>query len=364
MFGATFGRRGTAAVFIRLRAWAGEDLATVADPRPIYRPELDALRGIAVLLVILGHLYFPGIVGGGNTGVTIFFVLSGYLITSILRANRDLVRFYTRRARRLLPALLLWLAVMVLTGVVKPADTLPSLLYVANWSFSAGTLAPPLGHTWSLAVEEQFYLLWPLVLLLIRRPVALLLFVIAGGSVLGVLLPTNPIAFEFGRFGPIAWGCLLGLGITPRLPRPVIAVAISVIVYFVLAPPVGLIGNALYVFLAAAVYAVMSMLVQRDTGPLAIRPLIAIGRISYGLYLWHYPFVLVTWAVLYPGGVATPGRLDDLVWTVAALAATSACAIASWFLVERRFLTAGATRRPAVVLARTISTVPARTAGG
>ena len=86
--------------------------------KPGYRPELDGLRGIAVLLVIAGHLLIPGFWGAAHVGVTLFFVLSGYLITSILRENGDLVRFYARRAKRLLPALLLWLSVMMVAGVV------------------------------------------------------------------------------------------------------------------------------------------------------------------------------------------------------------------------------------------------------
>lgn len=109
----------------------------------IYRPELDALRGVAVLLVIGGHLYVPGLLGGGNVGVTLFFVLSGYLITSILRDNVDLVRFYKRRARRLLPALTAWLGALIVAGVITPAEALHPLLYAANWSAVTGHLVPP-----------------------------------------------------------------------------------------------------------------------------------------------------------------------------------------------------------------------------
>jgi peptidoglycan/LPS O-acetylase OafA/YrhL len=94
-----------------------------------YRPELDGLRGVAVLLVMGGHLYVPGLLGGGNVGVTLFFVLSGYLITSILRENDDMIRFYKRRARRLLPALIAWLGVLVLAGVVTHGEALHPLLY-------------------------------------------------------------------------------------------------------------------------------------------------------------------------------------------------------------------------------------------
>ena len=147
-----------------------------------YRPELDGLRGIAVLLVIGGHLLVPGMGGGAHVGVTIFFVLSGYLITSVLREKHDLAAFYVRRARRLLPALLVWVLALTLAGVITARDALPPLLYVANWAAVGGGLSTPLAHTWSLATEEQFYLLWPLVLIAMRRPVGLLVFVILAGG--------------------------------------------------------------------------------------------------------------------------------------------------------------------------------------
>lgn len=314
------------------------DATATSRPVLIHRPELDALRGIAVLLVMGGHFYFPGIVGGGNVGVTLFFVLSGYLITSILRENGDLIRFYARRARRLLPALIAWLAVMVLAGVVTFTEALPPLLYVANWSSANGTLAAPLAHTWSLAVEEQFYLIWPLALIMVRRPVWLAVTVIFIGAVGGVLLPTDLLALELGRFGAIAWGCLLGLGFVPKLPRPIAVGALAVIVVFVVAPPVGPLSNTLGPILSAATFAIMSVIVRRDTGPLALRPLMAVGQISYGLYLWHLPFALVTDRLLHPSHVATPGRLDDVALALAAFGATFGCAITSWVFVERRWL--------------------------
>ena len=322
-----------------------------------YRPELDALRGVAVLLVIGGHLYVPGLLGGSNVGVALFFVLSGYLITSILRENDDLVRFYLRRARRLLPALILWLGVLILTGVVTVGEALHPLLYAANWSAATGNLAAPLGHTWSLAVEEQFYLMWPAVLLVARRPVWLVVAVIAGASAASLLAPTHTLLAEFGRFGPIAWGCLLGLGVVPRLPRPVVAAAVTAIACLVVLPP-GDADSASRAgpVLGAAAFAVLSVLVRRDTGPLAMRPLMAVGRISYGLYLWHYPFALAIWPLLDDG----VDRVGDLGWTGAAIGATFACAVASWFLVERRFLAPRSVEREP---ARSAHGVPAPAAG-
>ena len=300
-----------------------------------YRPELDALRGIAVLLVIGGHLYVPGLLGGGNVGVTLFFVLSGYLITSILRENDDLIRFYKRRARRLVPALIVWLGVMVVAGAVTLWEALPPLLYAANWTAATGNLAAPLWHTWSLAVEEQFYLMWPVVLLVARRPVWLVIAFIVGTSAASFVASPHTLVGEFGRFGPLAWGCLLGIGVVPRLPRLVVVAAVGLIAYLVLFPPPGPEwANRIGPLLSAATFAVMAVLLRRETGPLAIRPLMGVGRISYGLYLWHYPFALLIWPRLFDG----QDRIGDLAWTLVAIGASFACATLSWFLVERRFL--------------------------
>jgi peptidoglycan/LPS O-acetylase OafA/YrhL len=156
-----------------------------------YRPGLDGVRALAVLAVILYH----GKVSwahGGFLGVDVFFVLSGFLITSLLISERDrsgridLVGFWTRRARRLLPALFLVLVGVAVYAVVwaQPtelsklrSDGLATLLYASNWKFifegtsyfQAFQTPSPLAHTWSLAIEEQWYLLWPLALPLVLR---------------------------------------------------------------------------------------------------------------------------------------------------------------------------------------------------
>src|SRR4051812_8790504 len=151
------------------------------------RPPLDGLRAVAILAVI-GFHYGPTKVGGGYLGVDVFFVLSGFLITALLVQEREnkggisLPAFYLRRARRLLPALFIMLVAVAVYGAIYPhrpesahlwRDIAAAVFYVANWvhglghSLETGLLA----HTWSLSVEEQFYLLWPatLVILLARR---------------------------------------------------------------------------------------------------------------------------------------------------------------------------------------------------
>ena len=191
-----------------------------------YRPDLDGLRGIAIGLVLLQHLRVPGMGSAGAVGVTLFFVLSGYLITSLLLAERaktgsvSLPRFYVRRARRLLPALV---ALVVVVGVVMavqgrlreyPPSVVLVMLYVGNWF--PDQLGAYLGHTWSLAVEEQFYILWPLAFLLVARwPRVLLALLVVGitGAMFvrgGVVDPADQ-AGTIVRGDALLWGCLLAV---------------------------------------------------------------------------------------------------------------------------------------------------------
>src|SRR5690242_11622913 len=159
----------------------------MGSDRPLYsyRPALDGLRGLAVTAVVLFHGGVAAL-SGGFLGVDSFFVLSGFLITSLLLAEQDrdgrirLVAFWGRRARRLLPALLLMIAAVAIAGrwLLAPddqrllrGDALAALGYVANWrmiyrgaDYFTQTAAPSvLQHTWSLGIEEQFYVLWPLI---------------------------------------------------------------------------------------------------------------------------------------------------------------------------------------------------------
>jgi peptidoglycan/LPS O-acetylase OafA/YrhL len=152
-----------------------------------FRPEIQALRAVAVLLVVLNHLW-PGRISGGYIGVDIFFVISGYLITSHLRREADstgriaLGAFWARRAKRLLPASLLVLALsLVATIIWLPVTAWANAVtqigaagaYILNWVlasesvnyFTAGSSGTPVTHYWSLSVEEQFYIVWPLIIL-------------------------------------------------------------------------------------------------------------------------------------------------------------------------------------------------------
>src|SRR5512138_1155916 len=188
------------------------DLST-SRPRFGYSPALDGIRAFAVAAVVLFHAGVGGVTGG-FLGVDTFFVLSGFLITSLLLADRSkITTFWVRRARRLLPALLAMLLATVVAGrfllagdpdamALLRTDAFAALGYVANWrmmfrgtGYAAATAtASPLQHTWSLGIEEQFYLLWPLLVagllawLAARRArAALLAFCVAGAVVSEVL---------------------------------------------------------------------------------------------------------------------------------------------------------------------------------
>jgi peptidoglycan/LPS O-acetylase OafA/YrhL len=200
-----------------------------------HRPALDVLRGVAVLMVIVGHMGVPYLPPPSGNGVVIFFVLSGFLITSLLLEERQrtgrysLPAFYARRARRLLPAMLVCVACAVgvdlaVFGSVPDWNLVAGTLgYVANFVMMSGGWFPhtSLGHTWSLAIEEQFYILWPLLLgglvLLRLRPARLVL-----AASLGAIIAWKALLFYgmgagrdrlyFGtdvRFEPLLLGCLL-----------------------------------------------------------------------------------------------------------------------------------------------------------
>jgi peptidoglycan/LPS O-acetylase OafA/YrhL len=283
-----------------------------------YRPDVDGLRAVAVTAVVIYHA-FPDLLPGGFVGVDIFFVISGYLITGIIAPQiaadtfsfRD---FYGRRARRLFPALMVVLVVTLLLGAVllmpKPLSELAyhavaAALFVpnlANWAdvgyFNAAASTKPLLHLWSLGVEEQFYLVWPFLLMtagLVRRRTTILVAVAGLSFVCSVVLTeTNPSAafyLPFSRLWELAIGGLLALmPIQPKWfyqPAGLVLVALSL---FVISEETAFPGIAALLPAGGA----MLVLAGSGGGLLAWRPLVWVGLISYGLYLWHWP--LLTYA--------------------------------------------------------------------
>ncbi|MFN2521738.1 MAG: acyltransferase family protein [Mycobacteriales bacterium] len=303
-----------------------------------FRPDVEGLRGVAVLLVVAGHL--TGWPRGGFLGVDVFFVLSGFLITGLLadegeRTGRiSLRRFYARRARRLLPvAVLVLIATDLAAGLLLlPArahatvvDSLWSLASLANVHFARlGTdyfslTRPPsaVQHYWSLSVEEQFYFVWPTLALAAlalarhrgwparRLLVVLALLVVAGSFTWSVVSGGASYFSSPARAWELGVGALLALAGLQVQSRPGFAVLGGVGLLasvLVIGPTTAVPGYA------AALPALATVTLLHGAPPvLGWRPLRYVGRISYSLYLWHWPVVVLAADV--PGGTSTAGKV-------------------------------------------------------
>nr|WP_298113615.1 acyltransferase family protein [uncultured Pseudomonas sp.] len=294
-----------------------------------YRPELDGLRAIAVLSVLLFHAGFT-LFPGGFVGVDIFFVLSGFLITSIIlneiHTNTfSFSTFYERRIRRLVPPLipvllLSWLSAFVLFEQQQFTETTKSLYstlaIASNWYFFSsvgyfdgpGELTPLL-HMWSLSIEEQFYLLFPLLLLLTfklkKSPLALcttlfiLSFCYSGHLIWSAKID---LAFygSFGRFWELLTGAILACIKFPPPKNQIISDALELAgitlilgAIFFFTPAVIFPGPSALIPIIGTVLVIMASGSGRFISPvLKCKPFIWVGLISYGLYLWHWPILV------------------------------------------------------------------------
>jgi peptidoglycan/LPS O-acetylase OafA/YrhL len=340
---------------------------------------LDGLRGIAILSVMLFHatLSWPGgpRPSGGFLGVDIFFVLSGFLITNLLlkewqhSGSMALRAFYARRALRLLPALFALMAtILLLPGVFYSAerpwrDALIAAAYATNWVRAFGGDIRFFAHTWSLTIEEQFYVIWPLLLLAllklrVRRREILFLVVlgIAVPAVLRVALWHGPMSVKrlyYGfdtRFDSLLLGCLVALiaswDLIPRNRRSLIIIRLaataSAVVLAVLIASATEESQLTYFGLGAvACTSVAVLLVHVLYCPsrlselmLGNRPLVWVGRISYGLYLWHDP---IFFGMLNPTRMAKIG-VSGFPLLGVRFAAAFVAATVSFYLIERPFL--------------------------
>ncbi|TCD48559.1 acyltransferase family protein [Chlorobium sp. N1] len=296
-----------------------------------YRADIDGLRAVAVLAVLFFHTDIPGF-SGGYVGVDIFFVISGYLITLILlkeidRQDFSIARFYERRIRRIFPALFPMLAFVILVGsYLFDAKAFKELgqgvqattLFASNldlfWFksdyFAAPSLQKPLLHTWSLAVEEQFYIFFPLVLLFISRYLQrryLLWIILAsllslGVSIWGIHYKPSPTFYLMPtRAWELLAGSLLALGIVQQAPSPRISNALSLFGIALIGYSITMYDdstlfpgyNAIAPVLGACLIIVAGGGAQMPylNTVLALRPMVFIGLISYSLYLWHWPLV-------------------------------------------------------------------------
>jgi peptidoglycan/LPS O-acetylase OafA/YrhL len=311
-----------------------------------YRPALDGLRGIAILLVMLTHAGVPNLDAAGSVGVTLFFVLSGFLITQQLSCEHEgtgrinLRRFYARRARRLLPALSLLLMAVAAYLLSSHQSLLPVLLaagYVTNIANALGQTQGNLDHTWSLSLEEQFYLLWPLLLPLVARRGRPVLFLVLAATVSaalrsGLWLAGAPIYRIYSgpdtRADAILVGCALAFLATRVDTRWVNRAAIPSAILMVVACTTPW---AVFVWLLTPLplaSATLILCAERNAPKiLTWRPLVLTGKISYGLYLWNLPVALSlrSWhAPLWATGLAL-------------LVVNFALATLSWFIMERPF---------------------------
>jgi peptidoglycan/LPS O-acetylase OafA/YrhL len=343
----------------------------VARAAPAYRPDIDGLRAVAVTMVITYHL-FPRLLPGGFTGVDVFFVISGYLITQLIQAGLQshtfsLVGFYQRRVRRIVPALLVVLAACFAFGwfvllpnefrwlgeaILWSAPFLANVFYAhVTGYFDPGADYNLLLHLWTLGVEEQFYLLWPLLLIVAVRyrvTVSVLVAVIAASLAISLWGARYAPVTHFFLPGPRAWEFAIGALLatwenggyrTPgsRLSGPPSESAAQ---SWALAGLVLIAAGALSLSAentfpggwavipaggaALLIAAGSRSLVNRRL--LGIMPVVFLGRLSYSLYLWHWPVLAFTRAIW--GPELSPGALAGVI------VVTLAAAFASYHTVE------------------------------
>ena len=331
-----------------------------------YRPDVDGLRALAVSIVLIFHTGISPL-RGGFVGVDIFFVISGFLITSLLVRDLETGRFsiktfYERRIRRIFPAMMVMLAVVLAasplflfqselrvtasTGVASLLSAANLYLMTAAGYFEADALTQPLLHMWSLGVEEQFYLFFPLLLAFAvrrfpNRVAAFLLFLTLASLALSVVVTSSNR--DVAYFFPLtrAWELLIGALIVviplPQLTRGLreigAALALALILYCAYKlhsgmPFPGWIA-ALPTLAAAALIVLGSMGGSLINRGFSLPPVVFLGQISYSLYLWHWPIIV--------GYRLTRGGHLVFWEAVMLIAASLAAAILSWRFVERPF---------------------------
>lgn len=333
-----------------------------------YNPRLDGLRAIAVLLVIFTHYQVPGFSNGGY-GVDIFFVLSGFLITLVLikgrEKNESLFVFYWRRFLRLMPALFfMCICILIFSlffGSKVPLETafqdiFASIFYVSNWTRAllVGIPVIPvmLGNTWSLAIEEQFYLIWP----------PLFLFLYSRYKIKHVLLLTTMLMLtgigwsiyaglhNFGftriyngfdtRSFTLMLGCCLAIflqieksGRFLKVTAKAWPVAVMGMIYLICIMKTSEVNTTYYSLFASilTVIIIISTYYKPESlfGKfLGIKPVVAIGKISYGLYLWHYP----VWLILFTF------EMSKIAIILVGITLSFFTAAASYLLIEKKLL--------------------------
>ena len=321
---------------------------STAKPKPSsgVRPEIQALRAIAVATVVIFH-YWPHLISGGYVGVDVFFAISGFLITAHLVREVDrtskvsLPGFWARRARRILPAaLLVLLFCAVVTYLTVPlnlweqffTEIRASTLYVENWNLAAQAVdylgaenrPSPVQHYWSLSVEEQFYIVWPVVILIAmtitrggsellrRRSIGVMLVGLTAASLLYSIWKTgnDPAAaffitptrvWEFGAGGILAMFAVSDARPALRAAVSWIGIAAILVASFFYTPDTPFPGAAALLPILgtlAVIWAGAPLLRWAPVGWMKLRPVQWVGDCSYSIYLWHWPLLILTPFVL------------------------------------------------------------------
>ncbi|HVA04895.1 MAG TPA: acyltransferase family protein [Acidimicrobiales bacterium] len=351
---------------------SGDEAGTGPEDRS-FRPDVEGLRAVAVLLVVLYHVGIPHL--GGYVGVDVFFVISGYVITGLLLRERtsthktSLLGFYGRRCRRIIPAAALVIVVTVvasrlllgvITGEQVVSDARWASIFLANFHFTAtGTnyfLAQgppsPLQSFWSLAVEEQFYVVYPTIFLVVatlgrrlslRAKLGVFLAVVVVTSLTWSIVQTSSdptVAYfsPFTRAWELALGALVavGAGQLRRLPGPLAAVVTWIGLAGIVGAAVGFTNTTPYPgsWVALPVVATALVIAGGTAAPrrgvevlLSLSPFRWMGRWSYSLYLWHWPILII--AAQYEGRRTLP-VIDNLFLAMIALGLS----ILTYFFVE------------------------------
>ncbi|MEQ1953167.1 acyltransferase family protein [Mesorhizobium sp. CN2-181] len=338
-----------------------------AGQRPGYRADIDGLRALAILPVVFYHAGIPGF-AGGFVGVDVFFVISGYLMASLItgemeRGEFSLLRFYERRVRRIFPALFVmiaacsvvaWFALMPKEFIYFANSVRNAVLFISNYRFEReigyfdiAAETKPLLHTWSLAVEEQFYIVFPLTLMLLGwlapRRIALVLLVVLAASLAAsawTVYQKPEAAFYLSqyRIWELLLGAMLAFNVVPKASHPLMREALA-------AAGVVLIAFAVFTYSDATVFPGLTALVpclgaalvihgRTSGGPASLLlrapPMVFVGLVSYSLYLWHWPIVVFTRYFDGPELTIAQGGL--------VVAASFVAAVISWRFVERPFL--------------------------
>lgn len=341
-----------------------------------YRADVDGLRAVAVLPVLFFHTGWT-VFSGGYVGVDVFFVISGFLITGILAEEIaghrfSIVNFYERRIRRILPCLFVVILASGAAGalLLTPLDfadftksVVATVVFASNilfyrqsGYFDDQSAIKPLLHTWSLAVEEQFYIFFPILLWLIHRyardrifwvlsPLAALSL---GASIWGAAhAPSFTFYLAPTRVWELFAGAFIALGALPRFQHPALRESLAWLglalisgAVFAYSPETAFPGLAALAPVGGAVLLIQYGQSTKAGWLLSRRPIVFIGLISYSLYLWHWPIIVYAEYV----------RLERLSgWgTVAAIVASLALATLSWRYVERPFRAKGVVSRRSI----------------